>query len=405
MPPGPRPLPLHVALQTMIWMSARAALGSLKSGSLPWRPELAEAAAALREDLGRVDPDAFAGAVDAEACRRLAAFADGVRAYRRHARRPRPADPPVVWSEGSTRLLDYGAGAATGAGGVPLVVVPSLINRAYILDLTEKRSLVRTLAARGFRPFLVDWGAPGAAERAFTLSDYVAGRLEAALATAVDLAGRPAGVIGYCMGGLLALALAQRRPDRVAALALMGTPWDFHAGQTGKIRLLKAMAPQLAMMMEHLGVLPVDVLQAMFMSLDPYLTSRKFQRFAALDGRSQKARHFVVLEDWLNDGVPLAGPVAHECLVGWYVENRPARGAWRIAGRPVLPAEVQARSLVMIPGKDHIVPPASAAPLAEALPRAERRVLGAGHIGMVAGGRAATILYGPLARWLKAAMT
>ena len=404
-PPGPRPLPLHVALQTMIWMSARAALGSLKSGSLPWRPELAEAAAALREDLGRVDPDAFAGAVDAEACRRLGAFADGVRAYRHHARRPGPADPPGVWSEGSTRLLDYGAGAQTGAGAVPLVVVPSLINRAYILDLTEKRSLVRTLAARGFRPFLVDWGAPGAAERAFTLSDYVAGRLEAALATAVDLAGRPAGVIRYCMGGLLALALAQRRPDRVAALALMGTPWDFHAGQTGKIRLLKAMAPQLAMMMEHLGVLPVDVLQAMFMSLDPYLTSRKFQRFAALDGRSQKARHFVVLEDWLNDGVPLAGPVAHECLVGWYVENRPARGAWRIAGRPVLPAEVQARSLVMIPGKDHIVPPASAAPLAEALPRAERRVLGAGHIGMVAGGRAATILYGPLARWLKAAMT
>ncbi len=206
------------------------------------------------------------------------------------------------------------------------------------------------------------------------------------------------------MGGLLALALAQRRPDRVAALALMGTPWDFHAGQGGKIRLLGAMAPQLALMMEHFGVLPVDVLQAMFTSLDPYLTPRKFQRFAARDGRSQKARHFVALEDWLNDGVPLAGPVARECLIGWYVENSPARGAWRIAGRPVIPADVQAPSLVMIPGRDHIVPPASAAPLADALPRAERRGLAAGHIGMVASGRAATILYRPLARWLTAAM-
>ncbi len=403
-PPGPRPLPLHVALQTMIWLSARAALAPLKSGLLPWRPELAEAAAALREDLGRVDPDAFAGAVDAEARRRLAAFADGVRAYRRHPRRARPADPPAVWSAGSTRLLDYGAGAAKGSGAVPLVVIPSLINRAYILDLTEKRSLLRTLAGRGFRPFLVDWGTPGADERAFTLSDYVAGRLDAALDAAVDLAGRPAGVIGYCMGGLLALALAQRRPDRVAALALMGTPWDVHAGQGGKIRLLGAMAPQLALIMERLGVLPVDVLQAMFASLDPYLTPRKFQRFAALNRGSEKARHFVALEDWLNDGVPLAGPVARECLIGWYVENRPARGAWRIAGRPVLPAEVRAPSLVMIPGRDHIVPPASAAPLADALPRAERRVLAAGHVGMVAGGRAATILYGPLARWLTAAM-
>ncbi len=394
-----------MALQTMIWLSARAALAPLKSGSLPWRPELAKAAAALREDLGGVDPDAFAGAVDAEARRRPAAFADGVQAYRSHPRRDPPANPPAVWTEGSTRLLDYGAGTAKGADGVPLVVVPSLINRAYILDLTEKRSLLRTLAGRGFRPFLVDWGPPGAIERAFTLSDYIAGRLERALDTAVDLAGRPAGVIGYCMGGLLALALAQRRPDRVAALALMGTPWDFHAGQGGKIRLLRAMAPQLIMMMEQFGVLPVDVLQAMFASLDPFLTPRKFQRFAALSRGSEKARHFVALEDWLNDGVPLAGPVARECLVGWYVENRPARGAWRIAGRPVLPAEVQARCLVMIPGKDHIVPPASAAPLADALPRAESRVLAAGHVGMVAGGRAATILYGPLARWLKAAMT
>ncbi|MCH9053184.1 MAG: 30S ribosomal protein S11 [Proteobacteria bacterium] len=219
------------------------------------------------------------------------------------------------------------------------------------------------------------------------------------------IAAGSAGTVGFKGSRKSTPFAAGQAAERVAALALMGTPWDFHAGQTGKTRLLRAMAPQLAMMMEHLGVLPVDVLQAMFMSLDPYLTPRKFQRFAALDGRSEKARHFVVLEDWLNDGVPLAGPVAHECLVGWYVENRPARGAWRIAGRPVLPAEVRAPCLVMIPGRDHIVPPASAAPLADALPRAERRVVGAGHIGMVAGGRAATILYGPLARWLTAAMT
>ena len=52
----------------------------------------------------------------------------------------------------------------------------------------------------------------------------------------------------------------------------------------------------------------------------------------ALEGLA--ARRFVVLEDWLNDGVPLAAPVAREVLSGWYGANTPAAGAWRLARRP-----------------------------------------------------------------------
>lgn len=365
---------------------------------------MAEAARALRDDLGSVEPEAFAAAVDAEAGRRLEAFARGVKAYRTHPRRSPPPEPPAVWQEGSTRLLDYGADAGA-SGGPPLLLVPSLINRAYILDLTERRSLARSLAAAGFRPLLVDWGEPGADERAFTLSDYIAGRLRNALAAATDLAGRPVSVIGYCMGGLLALALVQRNPEHVDRLVLMATPWDFHAIDAGKIRLFEALAPQLAMMTERMGWLPVDVLQAMFASLDPFMTVRKFRSFADLAPDSEKARHFVALEDWLNDGVPLAGPVVRECLTGWYLENRPTRGAWVVDGRPVLPSEVAKPSLVIVPEHDYIVPPASAVPLAQALGRAEQWTLSAGHIGMVAGSRAPAVLYGPLARWLEGAET
>ena len=397
---GPRPLPLHLAIQTMTWLSSRAALPSLSKGSLNWRPELAEAVAALGKNLSGVDPDALARAVDAEAGRRLMAFIQGVRAYHNHPGQRALAEPPCVWNQGSTRLLDYGATAPQGKDGAPLLVVPSLINRAYILDLTRERSLMRHLARRGFRPFLVDWGAPGEVESAFSLDDYVAGRLEGALEAACGLAKRPAAVVGYCMGGLLALALAQRRPALTAGLVLMATPWDFHAQKNGANRLLEAAAPALSAMIEALGVLPIDVLQAMFSSLDPYRTPRKFQNFSALDPDGPRAAMFVALEDWLNDGVPLAGRVARETLFGWYVENAPARGVWCIGGRPVRPAEVSAPSLVVVPEQDYIVPPDSAAPLGKALPGAAMRVVPAGHIGMVVGARAQTVLYEPLADWL-----
>jgi polyhydroxyalkanoate synthase len=190
----------------------------------------------------------------------------------------------------------------------------------------------------------------------------------------------------------------------VAALALLATPWDFHAMGKSRIRLIRAMGPGLEALLDRLGVLPVDVLQAMFASLDPFLTAVKFERFAGARPGSARAKAFVALEDWLNDGVALAGPVAWECLSGWYVENAPRLGRWRIKERPVRPEEVTAPALVVVPAKDRIVPPASAAALAEALPNAERWTLAAGHIGMVAGGAAPSLLFRPLAQWLKAAM-
>ena len=395
---GPRPLPLHVAIQVMTWMSSRAALPSLRNGLPIWRPELEGRGRELAAALAEVEPEAFARAVDDQARRRLSDFARGVGAYHRHPGARRACEPSSLWSEGSTRLLDYGDKGA--AGGAPVLVVPSLINRAYILDLAEGRSLLRFLAGAGFRPLLVDWGAPDTRERGFSLGDYIAGRLEKALAVARRLGGGAVDVVGYCMGGLLAVALAGRRPKDVRSLVTLATPWDFHAAGMAKATLLRTAAPHLRDLVRVLGILPVDLIQALFASLAPYATAEKFRRFARLDPKAERARQFVVLEDWLNDGVALAGPAAIECLIGWYVENRPALGTWRVASEAVVAGDVRARTLVVVPERDMIVPPASAQALAAAIPGAESRVVPAGHIGMVAGSSAANVLYRPLADWL-----
>jgi polyhydroxyalkanoate synthase len=394
---GPRPLPVHLASAATAWTTSRAALPLLKRGSLPWRPELAGAADALRRSLAEIAPEDFADAVDRELCARAEAFLSGIERYRAHPYRRAAAEAPVLWQEGSTRLLDYGTGAPDGRA---VLVVPSLINRAYILDLTQEKSLLRFLAGQGLRPLLVDWGRPGAVERGFTLTDYIAGRLEAAAAAAVDVVGRPLGVVGYCMGGLLALALAQRRPALVKALALLATPWDFHAERVGQARLLGALAEPLSRGFAALGELPVDVLQLLFAGLDPLLALRKFIRLAGLAKGSAEERDFVALEDWLNDGVPLALPTARECLAQWYGANAPAAGAWRVAGVPIEPARLRQPSLVVVPAQDRIVPPASATALASALPRAESLAPALGHIGMMVARDAPVAVWRPLASWL-----
>ena len=403
---GPRPLPLHLMAASLAWTSSRAALPLLKSASPPWRPEVQSAAAALQASLEKIDPEAFQGAVERQLHARMAALAEGILSYRRHPYRRKLPDPPVLWRQGTTRLLDYGAGRSGGqareSGAPPVLVVPSLINRGYILDLAEDRSLMRWLAAEGLRPILVDWGRPGPEERAFTFTDYIAGRLEDALdATIAETGARPL-LVGYCMGGLLALALALRRQGDLEGLALLATPWDFHADGGVQGASAAAALPALAPLMEACGELPVDSIQSLFASLDPQLVARKFVAFSRLDPASPKATAFVALEDWLNDGVPLAAPVARECLGGWYGENTPARGTWRIAGRPVDPGQLALPSLCVIPAQDRIVPPASARALAGKIPGTETMTPRLGHIGMVVSAGAGEQVWRPLRDWLAA---
>ncbi len=313
----------------------------------------------------------------------------GIAAYRRHPWRRALADPPAIWTEGGSRMLDY------GGDGPAVLFVPSLVNRAHVLDLAAERSMLRWLAAHGMRVLLLDWGWPGEVERGFTLTDYVAGRLERALLAAPG----PVILAGYCMGGLLTLAGALRRPERVRALALLATPWDFHAQGAEQPRRLAALLPALEPTMATTHSLPIDVMQSLFAALESDGVASKYRAFGKLDQASERARMFVALEDWLNDGVPLAAPVARECLAGWYGENTPGRGAWRIAGWPVEPERLDMPCFVAVPARDRIVPPESARPLAARIAGAVLHEPAAGHIGMVAGSTGERVLWEPFRAW------
>jgi len=394
--PGPRPLVLHLVEQALITPFSQIALPAWRNGSAALRPHLQPASDHLRSQVASVDPEVFSRVLMQEGCRRLDEFLSGVEAYRRHPYRRAMPDAPVLWREGATRLLDYGAAEAPGPA---VLVVPSLINRGYILDLAPRLSLVRHLAAKGLRPILVDWGMPGAVEADFDLTAYVAGRLGRVLDLVLARFGRPV-VLGYCMGGLLALGLAQLRAEAVAGLILLATPWDFHQPSPDQARKVESLAPVLTDLMALCGHLPVDALQCLFSTIDPGGIGRKFRHFAHVKRASAKARTFVAVEDWLNDGVPLVRRVAEECLTGWYIENRPARGGWTLAGQVVRPQDLRLPCLAVIPADDRIVPPQSALALAERIPGAKRRVVPAGHIGMVTGRRARGLVYSPMAKWI-----
>lgn len=420
---GPRPLPLHLLLTACAWSSASAGLpswnrlspGSVPSGPFqgprpqpdPSHPPSSSALPAslfpklpadLRQSLEQADPSRLEAAVGRAALARFEAFHRGIAAYRAHPYRRDVADPPALWSEGSTRLLDHGG----PADGPPLLAVPSLVNRGYVLDLSRRNSMVRYLAAAGVRVLLMEWGQPGPDEAGYDVGGYVGRLLRAVQALpGLGVPGKPA-LLGYCMGGLLTTAAAALAPDRVGSLAMMAVPWDFHAESTERAEVLAALHGVLAPVIAGLGAFPVDLIQSLFTWLDPMTAARKFPRFATLDQDSEAARSFVALEDWLNDGIDLTPGVAADGLVRWYGRNETARGCWKIDGQAIDPSRIAAPALVLVPEGDRIVPPGSARALGNALPNADMRSVSLGHIGMAVGSRARVSTWDPVAAWLLA---
>ena len=167
----PSPLIFHLTAALTAYSQALLAAPRADSPSFPWADSLRAEAAELGGDLDRV-------ALAREIAARLKATVDGLELWQEHPYRRRLPDPPALWSDGCSRLLDYGAASeAADPAGPPLLVVPSLINRAYVLDLSPGHSMLRWLAAQGLRPLLVDWGEPGPAESGFDLDAYGSRRL------------------------------------------------------------------------------------------------------------------------------------------------------------------------------------------------------------------------------------
>lgn len=321
----------------------------------------------------------------------------GLEQYQAHPFRRFAPEPPTLWRSGAVRVLDF------GGSGPSVLAIPSMINRATIMDLSPRLSPLRWLASRGFRVFLLDWGEPGSQEGGFGLGAYISQRLAPALDAVARSGGGSAHLIGYCMGGPITLALAQRMPEQVRRIVTLGAPWDFAAFPEHDN--LKHQRLSLDRMIDTMGLLfgaiPPQITQQFFAMRDLASGVRKFRRFAALDPANPETHRFVAVEDWLNDGVPLAPQVARECLIGWMIDNDLREGRWRPGEILFRAEEVTQRALVVAAQRDTVVRVAASEPLATALPNAALLSAPVGHIGMVVGHNAMEAVWQPVAEFLR----
>lgn len=322
----------------------------------------------------------------------LQGFFRGIQKYQAHEFKRVPGKLEKVWGEGQASL--YCVPGAPAQHSIPVVLIPSMINKSDILDLLPEKSLLRWLAIQGFAVHLFDWGQPTEDEGQKDFDTAISERLLPAL----DSIAGPVILLGYCMGGLFTAAVSTIRPEKVRAQILLASPWNFHDEKSYLRNRLTVMDPMAQTYMQQYSRLPESWMQAVFASLDPEGSIRKFSGFANMQDDG-KERMFVAVEDWLNEGIDLPSGVARTCLTNWYQHNEPYNGAWTVLGQTIDAAQIEAPTLVIAAKGDRIVPPDSARGYAVQNPGAKTIVCETGHVGLLAGSKAEAQAWKPIADW------
>lgn len=327
------------------------------------------------------------------------------RGLRLHALLPRPpvgqTPHQVIFRQNKLDLRYYPPQKA--GPRVPVVVVPSMINRAYICDLEPDRSLVAALSAAGHHTFLVDWGIPGPEDGSNDVAHVLLDLLHRSIDRACRHVGAPkAFLLGYCQGGTLSAMYTALRPERVAGLVGLNAPVSFaDAGRFSAFVDPKIFDVDSSIEAE--GLVPVDLMEVAFKMLDPMGNWNKFIALEKASHNPKELQRTLARERWLEENVPMPGAFAREFIRNAYQEDKLSKGTWTVRGEPVDLHKITAPLLVVACDKDFISPPSATLPLADLVssPDKETHLLKAGHIGIVVGSTGPKVFYPLLDKWFR----
>jgi polyhydroxyalkanoate synthase subunit PhaC len=304
-----------------------------------------------------------------------------------------PAD--VVWSENKWRLLRYRALGDAKARATPVLLVPSLINRHYVLDLLPGKSFAEWMVRRGHDVFVIDWGTPTDEDRFVTFDEVTDRYLGRALRKTCAAAGSErAHLLGYCLGGTLATIHAAARPEHVASLTALAAPISFH--DDGLLsRWTRTQSFDLETLVDATGNVPWQLMQSAFHLLRP--TNNLAKMVSVLDRAwdDEFLDGFLAIETWGSDNVSFPGACYARYVAELYRKNALVEGEFSLSGDRVRLEDIEAPLLCITFEHDHIVPHQSASVLLEKVSSRDKHHihLPGGHVGAVVSKKAASGLW------------
>lgn len=324
--------------------------------------------------------------------------------YARKARKG-ATEYEVVFESGPVKLRRYRSDVPK-AFATPLLCVFALVNRPYVLDLLEHKSVIRQFLNRGFDVYLIDWGEPTPADNDRTLHDYIEGHLHRIVqylleACEVD----QISLLGYCMGGTMSAMYTSLHQELIANFILMAAPVDW----TDRSQLLALWTDSkyfdVDNLVDTLGNVPPEFLGSSFRMLRPIDTYvNKWLGFYERMTDEKFLEEFFAMETWSSDDIPIAGEVYRDFVKYGLQQNLLIQGRFPLGEHRINLANITCPMLNLVAEADHLVPCGQSLPAKEYVSSRDYEVMSvrAGHIGLAVGSKAHRELWPRACDWLAA---
>lgn len=273
----------------------------------------------------------------------------------------------------------------------PVVVVPSLINRPYIMDLLPGHSLLESMTQAGLAVYLIDWGIPDDSIGHFGFDHYIGVCIRRAVRRVKRLTGATrVSLAGQCIGGLMAAAYAAHPTlaQDLDRLFLLTAPIDLQ--DSG---LLANWTKEDAFDVEKItvgftGTVPAEFLHTGFPFLDVKKSLGKYKTLLENFKIPGFPAIWQALDIWANDNVPFAKQAFCDLIRVFYQENRLHRGTYPLLGQSVSARDIHVPTLALVAAEDHVFTEKAASAIrqsqAAAHGRLQYHVMPAGHVTLVA---------------------
>jgi polyhydroxyalkanoate synthase len=294
-----------------------------------------------------------------------------------------PAD--VVHHENKWRLLRYRPRPEGVKYETPVLLVPSLINRHYVMDLLPGKSMAEDLVKAGHDVYCVDWGTPGPEDRYLTFDDVCDRYLGRAIRHAARTSQRnKTHVLGYCLGGTLATIHTAVHKEHVASLTLLAAPVSF-VDDGLLARWTQSPNFKVSDIVEAYGNVPWQLMQGAFHLLRPTLGLAKTVALIDRAANDEFLDGFLALETWGNDNISFPGRCYERYIEELYRNDALMKGTFTLSGTPAKLEAIDVPTMAIVFEHDNIVPWQSAAVLLEKIASKDKHLLKlpGGHVGAV----------------------
>ncbi|MFT4126141.1 MAG: alpha/beta fold hydrolase [Gordonia sp. (in: high G+C Gram-positive bacteria)] len=294
-----------------------------------------------------------------------------------------------VWRNGRSTLYRYRNDSVRYRP--PLLIVFSLISKAYILDLTRGNSFIEHLLRAGLDVYLLDWGEPDERDARNGLEYYADGAIPAAIdATCRTSGSDEVNILGYCFGGNLTLLHGAHHPDApIRSHTVVACPVDYSQLTMGG-DLADAGLTVDDLIGEDGNVAPQIIFNS-FRSLRPVAEITGYVDLLDRLWSDEYVAAYQAMNGWSTDHIPLPGATARQMLGMLRDQNAFMTDSVILGGDRISLRDITVPFLSILGEKDHIVPPGAAEPVNDLVGSTakEQLRLRGGHIGLVVGRTAA----------------